>query len=509
MVTVYLLGLAVLVSATARACDGRVVYSLDDPYIHLSVAESILGGGYGVNPGEHAAPSSSILYPFLLAATTGVGLGALGPLVLDAIAGLATALLVARFVATRVAPSVNSGARGTASTVALVLACCAAMNAWGLVLTGMEHSWHVLASVAILARLARAPTEELDAWLVAATVAAPLLRFEGIAMAGVALALMVARRQRREAALAACLLVLAGAAWVIFTQQRGLPWLPSSVLTKSELAASALEARSGRRIVAAFFGNLADSAMRRQGVVLGLAGLALLGGAARAWRRGQPTLAAPAACAGATALAHVVFGRFGWFSRYEVYAVAGAVMATLVMARSWLVSTTSRSVAAAALFAVAFPYVVDAARSPEASRGTYGQQYQMHRFVVEHWRRPVAANDIGWLSYRNPHHVLDLWGLGSEETRRVARRRGLGSEVIAELVAQRGIELAIVYHEKLLQETPAGWQRVGVLFAPTVTGADDEVGFFTTTYGSSRELRGLLREFAVTLPAGITLAIDG
>src|ERR1700761_8124302 len=46
--------------------DGKLTYSLDDPYVHLSVSEQIWHGHYGVNPGEVASPSSSILFPFLL-----------------------------------------------------------------------------------------------------------------------------------------------------------------------------------------------------------------------------------------------------------------------------------------------------------------------------------------------------------------------------------------------------------------------------------------------------------
>ena len=57
---------AILLVAQAHLTCG-VVYSLDDPYIHLALARQILHGHYGINPGEFAAPSSSILWPFLLA----------------------------------------------------------------------------------------------------------------------------------------------------------------------------------------------------------------------------------------------------------------------------------------------------------------------------------------------------------------------------------------------------------------------------------------------------------
>ena len=42
-------------------------YTLDDPYIHLELAKNIFGGNHGINITEFSAPSSSIIFPFLLA----------------------------------------------------------------------------------------------------------------------------------------------------------------------------------------------------------------------------------------------------------------------------------------------------------------------------------------------------------------------------------------------------------------------------------------------------------
>lgn len=44
-------------------CGGRLIFTLDDPYIHLAVADHIGAGGYGVNASELSSPSSSIIWP--------------------------------------------------------------------------------------------------------------------------------------------------------------------------------------------------------------------------------------------------------------------------------------------------------------------------------------------------------------------------------------------------------------------------------------------------------------
>src|SRR3989442_3378698 len=76
-----------------RLNEGRFTYTLDDPYIHLALAERIREGHYGINPGEPSAPSSSILWPFLLAPVAGSGLAEYLPLLIGIAAAGATVVI--------------------------------------------------------------------------------------------------------------------------------------------------------------------------------------------------------------------------------------------------------------------------------------------------------------------------------------------------------------------------------------------------------------------------------
>ena len=122
----------------------------------------------------------------------------------------------------------------------------------------------------------------------------------------------------------------------------------------------------------------------------------------------------------------LAIGQFNWFHRYEVYAVAF----TVLVASTALAETTRlwRGVIVAGLLAVGFPYAQALWQTPDAASNVYQQQYQMHRFVADFYRKPVAVNDLGWVSYRRPAgvRVLDLWGLASPEASRAAAQgRGL------------------------------------------------------------------------------------
>ena len=63
------LPLVVMLLLIFNYSDGEFTYTLDDPYIHLALAKNIWMGNYGINMTELSAPSSSILWPFLLRTT--------------------------------------------------------------------------------------------------------------------------------------------------------------------------------------------------------------------------------------------------------------------------------------------------------------------------------------------------------------------------------------------------------------------------------------------------------
>src|SRR5688500_1729549 len=79
--------------------EGQFVYTLDDPYIHLALAENIARGHYGVNHSEYSAPSSSILWPFLLAPFSMFKLDHYAPLLINFLVSIGIVALFARVVA--------------------------------------------------------------------------------------------------------------------------------------------------------------------------------------------------------------------------------------------------------------------------------------------------------------------------------------------------------------------------------------------------------------------------
>lgn len=493
-------GSALLIALSLAATDGRLIYTLDDPYIHLALAETLLEGGFGVNSDEYASPSSSILYAPLLALALILGLGDAGPLAL-ALAAMAGAVWL---LAGALWDAVAEGAEGLplAGGLAMALALPLAVNAFGLPMTGMEHALHLWASLAVVLGLARSGgAARVPAWLPVAVIACALIRFEGYALALAALAVLAALGHRRAALATGLALGAATALYMAAMAWLGLPLLPSSVLVKSGIAATALEADSGGTLAGVLI-NVYDSLNNRWGLFLALAGLAALAGGAARDLGPAPRLAALAGLAAMAA--HIGFGRYGWFGRYEVYAVGIALAVLALTLRPALSAIRPARLRAAlvalALAAIAAPYVGTTAQTPAAARNIYQQQYQMHRFATLYLPGPVAVNDLGYVAYRNPHHVLDLWGLGSETARRLTREAGRTTEALTELT--RGVGYAMIYDHWFAGAIPPDWCRLAELRTSRVTAASGVVAFYLVDPGLEAEMRAALARFAPTLPAG-------
>jgi hypothetical protein len=212
--------------------------------------------------------------------------------------------------------------------------------------------------------------------------------------------------------------------------------------------------------------------------------------------------------------AHVLLGGWGGNYRYEIYATMAGAAAATILWHAQIAQFVERSrplmvaAVAAAFLMVNVYYVWATGRSPVASLGIYEQQYQMHRFATEFYARPVAVNDLGWVSYHNPNYVLDLWGLGSEEARK-ARVVEKEPGWMGRLAKEHHVGLAMVYAQWFNEDIPAGWTRLAVLKTPHRTAASFPVTFYVTSPEALPDAMDALRRFTHVMPSGDELTIIG
>jgi hypothetical protein len=424
----------------------------------------------------------------MLAGTQSLGLGSAGPLVLNLIAAGGSVYLGSLFVERYVlGGAVTPRSAWFAYPLGILL--IFVISAVALPMTGLEHSWHVLLIVVMLFEFVRMLSTRGGASpaLIAAIVLTPLFRFEGVVSSFVAIFALVYLGRWRAAVVAVILIVLALAAYAAAMLHLGLPVLPSSVTTKSKIAANVRELSGWFATAKSVIGNFTESLRVRQGKIELLLVLFL----ASAWALTPPgrerrDTAIVAGLASIVLIAQVVGGKYEGFPRYEVYAVTLGFLALLYTLRYRIQDWVSRDGWNIQLLAIlvgsvflAYAYLKATAYTPIASEGRYDQQYQMHRFVTDFYKEPVAVNDLGWVSYGNKAFVLDLEGLGSESVRRLRAAHAFDAAQMSTMTSHYNVGLVMIY-ESWYPEIPSTWRRVAVLHAPAYAAGGNDVSFFVT-----------------------------
>jgi hypothetical protein len=476
-----------------RADDGHLVYSLDDPYIHLALAENIAHGHYGINASEPSSPSSTLLWPLLLLPLAGTAWHAFVPLFWNVVFGVASAFAVGDAMARWIPLRGERDWLGQLKQMVLGVLLLVVGNLVGLTFLGMEHTLQVF--VAILCALGCAEAWErrpVPAWSVAAAVVAPSVRYEDVILTLAVCLALFAQRERKKAATVMAASVAPLALFGLFLKMHGLPALPTSVMVKGNVYADDggfLGALT--QTVVTNIKTMWSLSIKRPVAVL-LAIFVVLLVKEKVSLRRYVLLGAVLVAA-----LQIAFGRFGWFYRYEVYALIFLAMLLVRVASDR--GPVWRGGAALVLLWIGAYYVRAIPETVRSSQEVYGQQYQMHRFVDEYWRKDVAVNDLGWVSFQRPadFYVLDVYGLASVEA---SQQSDKTDDWLEGIVRRHGVKLAMVYPNWF--DIPDSWVPEGrmCLDRQPIIVASQCMVFYSTAPESAGQIKEELRRFAPTLP---------
>ena len=253
--------------------------------------------------------------------------------------------------------------------------------------------------------------EKPPKWFDLAVVMGPWIRYENMALTLAAVAMFFILGSRPRALVLGFISACGLLAFSGYLVSLGLSPVPASITAKSTF--------TGAEPVMAALRNLKGSLASGRGMLVAL-GASLLVGAAMLRHVARPWKIA-ALCVALAGVLHLVAGAYGWVNRYEIYILAALIwcfggVLGMMMKRTGIAPEPASGWALLPLLpTLGFPYFMGLATLPLASNNIYEQQYQMHRFAVDFWGKPVAVNDLGYVSYRNPNYVLDLWGLASPQ----------------------------------------------------------------------------------------------
>jgi len=492
----YLLLTATLIACVLVKTGGHFTYALDDPYIHLALAENLAHGHYGINPTEFSSPSSSILWPFMLVPFAGTDLHVFCPLAWNLLFGVLASYIIGNTVAKWPLGGRADGLIPSRQHYVVAVLLILTANLASLTIVGMEHVLQVLFAISCAYGVIEAVHgRNLPTWCLAAAILAPTIRYENLSLT-LAVCCTLAGLRGWKTAIAAFGLSLAPlAAFSLFLKSKGMPALPMSVLVKGNAFASG---GPGAKIFSLLETSLrADltSPEHYATIVLFIFFVSLTIKSRTKLHR--------FAYGGAASLGllQLTIGRFGWFYRYEVYAVIFLLMIALSIITQiprirfayigvGLAFFTPSSFAATFL-------------TPSSSHAVYLQQYQMRRFVTGFYYGNYAVNDIGLVSFqRRPGaYVLDLLGLASAEA---ASQTTKTAPWLQDTARRHNADLAIVYADWF--DIPETWIPMAQLCIDTNEWTRRNqrcVVFYSTDTRSHQAIKSDLSRFAATLPSGL------
>lgn len=462
---IYLTPFAIMFWLIINHTNQGLIYTLDDPYIHLALAKNIWIGSYGINPNEMSAPSSSIIWPFLLSPFAAFNFFELIPLIINCLCVVLSGLLIASTLKTE-------PAKRTLISLSLMFS----TNLFGLAFTGMEHSLQTLLCIIIAKSILETEIEKTDKsriFLYFSLVILPMVRYEGLA---ISIPVFIYLYFNNKKAIAVTLSLstiafLSGFSFFLYKNNLGL--IPSSILAKADQGTDAI------------WNNFSTNLVEHGPLLAGVISLSFFLKSINQKKLALITLT--------STCMHFTFGKFGWFSRYEAYL---AIFILIIAARVLLISRPSQW-KLLLISPIAFSSLCYATiKTPIAAANIYNQQAQIAK-IAEILGKPVAVNDLGLMSLRSGQYILDLWGLGSREALELRKTSSNAPYWIAKLMKEKSVNFAFIYDEWFPYK-PTSWIKVGFikLDQERVTPASDKVFLYATSPESAEELVAALKTYA-------------
>ncbi|NIG56322.1 hypothetical protein [Chitinophaga sp. Cy-1792] len=521
----------------AALTGGHFCYSLDDAFIHMAVAKNLgLHGVWGITPDAFGSASSSPLYTVLLASLFRIGVNSyLAGLWINIIAAYGVLYTVHRILLKYGLPAIGE----TIVLFSLIVLFPFTV----IILTGMEHLlhfWFALLFIQGVVEMISAEYINTRKLLLVSLWGALMVatRFEGLFILGAACLLLLFYRKIIAAFTTGFVAALPVVIFAVISVAYGGYILPNSVLLKSS-GGPAGPGALGHALQEIFiyrlmYGNStimglfqADKAYTGQSSISGTSLLRILiivpllvvlvKTKVSNTARQAVNMGIILSIGGAL---HLALAAVGWMFRYEAYLIGLAIInIALLLWCLWpgvtgLYSSSiwpQRLVMVILLFFVASPLLVRAMagyRSTyRACRNIYDQQVQMGRFLQQYYPGvPVAANDVGAVSFLSDSRIVDIWGLGNNEIAKSKLTGHYNATYLKELLKRENVKIAIIYPDWYDNALYHSWAETGSwTIQDNVVCADPTVRFFALDSADAPALKRNLEAFQAQLPGTVNV----
>ena len=508
------LSIVILWLASLYKDDWRLIYPLDDTYIHMAIAKNLVVHHlWGVTRYEFTWTSSSPLWTAILASgywCLGVRIGV--PLVLNAV--LATAACVFAWFAFR--------RRGLAPGQVLVamLALIFLTSIPSLTMLGMEHVLQLLADCGFIYLASQSLADSGSEWPIGLIAIAPVVttaRYEGLFLIIPAVCLFALRGRFAAAALIFVAAITPIVGLGVWSMGHGWYFLPSSLMMKGNLPQHLSLSALFEFISRPAFNLFQAPWLLVLGAVAGVVFYRLLKKSRTIWTWPGVALAMYLVMLAAD----VTLSRTGmsWYSRYDAYLVGCAVFifaccwndpgceSLAALLPSHEASLGMRIATIAIAVAVVSRAVLTTILIPGGTNMIYSEQYQVARLLDDYYGgQSVALNDIGIAAYMSDVKITDLFGLATMEATKAQRENKFYTSTLEQICSAEGVKIAIVYRHVFRSQVfrhgnPRGWIEVDStgLLKP-LSGGGPVFVFYGVGQEQANLLRAHLDEFRRSLP---------
>lgn len=491
---------------------GIFIYPFDDTFIHLTIADNLLNGNWGINDNEFASASSSILYTLILALFRVFSNSVMIPFVVNCIAGIAILLAILLWLKKHAVHPVAQG------IIILLIVFFTPLPL--LIISGMEHTLQCLFSFLFIFYFSdwleqnhQSGKQVLPAKILFFGVLVSTIRYEGLFLVAIACVLLLLYKRVFSAIALGIISVIPLVIFGLISLHNGNYFLPNSVLVKSEsfnysnILQVIYTIVFDKWVVAK--NGMAALATQRLLIILPLVYLVF-----KKYVR-PPYSFIIIFLFGATVL-QLSFASTGYLYRYEAYLFFGFMIIFPLIFFKYgkevlrlLDSYISKISALALTFFLFFPVVLRSAtamdKTAQACINIYDQQYQMALFAKKYYdKSSVALNDIGAVGYFTDAKIVDLWGLASIEVAKSKKQHYWTAGFLDSLCRSNGVKMAIIYDSWFSNALTSKWNKVASWnIQNNVICGDSMVSFYAVETTSRDTLRQQLEAFQPQLPASV------
>jgi hypothetical protein len=497
-----------------RYTHGVFMYPFDDTFIHLTIADNLINGNWGVNKNEFSSASSSILYTLLLAVFRIFFKGAIVPFIVNCLAGVSILIALHFWLRKHLIKYVGQG------VIFFLVVFFTPLPL--LIISGMEHTLQCLFSFLFvfyfsdwLEESNRSGSQKMPVKILVFGFLLSTIRYEGFFFIAIAFFLLLINKRFFSAF---TLLIVSLIPIVIFgfvSMREGNYFLPNSVLVKSGSFNYSTPSRILYDILfeKLMYARNGMAALATQRLLIVLPFLYLV------FKKYLQTsyFFILVFLFGASIL-QLSFASTGYMYRYEAYLFFCCMIILPVLVYKygkrvfgdfnfWI----SKLAAFAIVFFLFFPVVLRSVtalnKTSQACINIYDQQYQMAMFTKKFYNKStIALNDIGAVSYFTDAKIIDLWGLADIEVTRAKKQHYWTSTFLDDLCRRNNVQSAIIYDSWFSDSLSSRWNKVATWeIQNNVICGDSIVSFYSLDSSSKKILKEQLKEFERQLPSTVVV----